>query len=740
MAPNTRPPLTSRIRASLDGKRTKSSNVTSPVHTNGFITQDPDSLRTAIDEAINSDTFQKAIAANLAQLIKPSIKSALDTIQPVVEAVYSHQLLLRKTNQSVEDILLRLDERGITVSRRESLVEPLGPEPNEGVPTNPPDERDVKTPTQEARDPVAGPVSTVDISEHNQSLAENHAKTASALAELSSSVDASNGKIAETLQGISDVDVKLRSTSDSIETLKTASEQSHTTMAVLQAQIDQLKEDIGEIMTAVGTDLGKNVQALSGQSGAPDTSLFDAHTAKLETISADLAALKDHSETFEKIDAVVAELSSLKASVAGELTSNREGFAGLGTQISTVISSLEDHKGILGEIKDKGPHPDILSELQQSNNSHAAHATALEEIKERYVGVHDVASAEGGNLDTTAALQDLKSDLATLREHIEAGLSSNKENVIGVGAKVDNVLSTIEGHKASDSGADILAAVQQSNASHSSHAAILEELKSRESAPAALLDTSDLVARMDSISEIMNKHTITLDEIKDAGVSHTSALDAHGSTLEGLKSINAVPEAAAETESTNSTTLEAQLTSIMSVLDVHSETLSEIKTNTGDHKAALESHGTALDAIKSLNEDASSAPATDNSTLETQVAGLATILESHTSALEEIKANGNAHTTILQGHSSTLEGLRSLEGSSPPPTNVDLTGLEDHIAAIIATLETHTASLEELKTSSVAHATALEQTKSIDSGVTGQDVAAFESQINAIIATLSTLR
>lgn len=789
MAPNSRPPLTSRIRASFDGGKRSKSEITSPLHTNGFITQDPDSLRAAIDEAINSDTFQKAIAANLAKLIKPSIKSALDTIQPVVEAVYSHQLLLRKTNQSVEDILLRLDEKGVTISRRESLVQPLDPEPDGGVSTNPADEGgDVKTPTQETPDPVAGTTSKRNLSDHKQLLEDNHAKTTSALAELSSSVETSNSKIAEALEGINDVDTKLRSTSDSVEYLKSASEQSHTTMAVLQAQIDQLKEDIGQIMSAVGTDLGKNVQALGQQSGAPDTSLLDAHTTKLDAISTDLAALKGHSETVEKIDAVATELSSLKASVEAGLTSNREGFTGLGSQISTVLSTLEGHSDTLGEIKDKGPHPEILNALQQSNDSHAAHATALGEIKDRSVAA---AGTEGGSPDTTAALQDLKSDLAALRENIEAGLISNNENVTSVGAKVDNVLSTIEGQKASDPGAEILAAVQQSNNSHASHTAVLEDLKSREIAPAPALDTSDLVTRMDSISETtnahttildeikaasgshasileelksreiappanssdnsdltgqinnlsetLNAHTATLDEIKAASGSHSAALESHGSVLEGLKSLPTASEPAAESGSIDLAPLEAHITSIVSVLGEHGEALNEIKTHAGDHRTALETHGTALEEIKSLSKEAPSAPAVDTSALESQVAGLATTLESHTSALDEIKATGSAHKTALDGHGSTLEGLRSIGGESvSAPTNADLTGLEGHIAAIIATLETHTAALEELKTTSGAHATALEQSRSIRDGeaATSEGNTALESQINAIVATL----
>ncbi len=64
MAPpnSSKPPLSTRLRQSFEGKRNKSDAI-SP--TNGLAVQDPDTLRNAIDEAINGEAFQMAIAANL---------------------------------------------------------------------------------------------------------------------------------------------------------------------------------------------------------------------------------------------------------------------------------------------------------------------------------------------------------------------------------------------------------------------------------------------------------------------------------------------------------------------------------------------------------------------------------------------------------------------------------------------------------------------------------------------------
>ncbi|KUJ16672.1 uncharacterized protein LY89DRAFT_547698, partial [Mollisia scopiformis] len=747
MAPNSRPPLTSRIRASFDGKRTKS-EVTSPTHTNGFITQDPESLRSAIDEAINSETFQKAIAANLAKLIKPSIKSALDTIQPVVEAVYSHELLLRKTNQSVEDILLRLDEKGVTASRRESLVEPLGPEPNDGVPTAPADEGDDgggKTLTQET--PRAVTTSSSDLAQHKKLLEDNHAKTTSSLAELSSNVEVSNGKIAEALQGISDVDTKLRWASDSIDSLKSSSEQSHTTMSVLQAQLDQLKEDIGQLMTAVGSDLGKNVQALSQHGGAQDTSLFDAHTTKLDAISTDIAALKAHSDTVEKIDAVSTELASLKTSVEAGIASNSEGFSGLGSQISTVLTTLEGHTGTLSEIKEKAPHPEILSALQQSNDSHAAHAIALGEIKERSGAAPTPIATDNGSSDSTAALQELKADLASLRENIEAGLTSNNENVTSVGAKVDNVLSTIEGHKASDPSADILAAVQQSNDSHASHTAALDELKSREIAPAAALDTSEIDARGQT-------HASTLDEIKLASTTHASALDELKSP--GIPSMGAV-------DNTSFAALEIQIGSIINTLNVQTAAIKELRPTSSESTEiasppegseglggimttvveTLEMHTMLLNEMK---EDVSAEILTtlhDLSQMQVNQTNLLTeIREADLS--DEVLTLLHATTSLASqdmhaAHATSLDEIksRSIEPSAASP--VDLSGLETQLNAISASLEEHKTMLSNITDASLLSNISHTAHTSILSDIKDASTASNESH-SAHAAALSDIK
>jgi hypothetical protein len=706
MGPNSRPPLTSRIRASFEGKRSHSSDVTSPTGPHGFITQDSEALRLAIDEAINSSTFQNAIAANLANLIKPSIRDALDTLQPVVEAVYSHDLLLRKTNRSVEDILIRLDTNAEDrqASRRASSEHkdweddrphPLQAHPiqstenvksteNEPTPTNGKLE---PTPQQATSSPPP------DFEQFKQLLDESNAHIATTLSELMSSLNASNGRLAGVVEGV--------------DSLKAFSEQSNTTTSVMQAQLDQLKADIGEVMDAIGSDLGKNVKSVHEKVAAQDTSLLSSHTTKLDAIATDLGALKGHSDTIEKIEAISTELGALKGAIEASTTANSEGFTSLSEQVGTVLTTIEGHTSTLGEISEKGPHPDIIAALQQSNDHHAAHAVALGEIKERSLATPPTPAPTPtveGTPDSTAALQELKADLASLKENIEAGLSSNNENVTGLGSKIDTVLTTIEGHKASDQSAEILAAVQQSNESHAAHATALEGIKSLNVAPEG--GNAVLEPQIGAIIATLESHTAALDEIKATGGSHTSALEAHtaaldeiktsstshATALEGIKSIGGepapVPEAAA---------LEPQIGAIIATLEAHTAALDAIK-------AAHGSHAEALEGIKSLS--AAPAPVAEGgntAALEPQIGAIIATLEAHSAALDEIKATGGYHATAL-------EGIKSISAPAAESTST----LVPQIGAIIATLESHTAALDEIKGTTTSHSTALEQSRSVD--------------------------
>lgn len=693
---------------------------------NGFLSSpsahDGDTLRSAIDQAINSDAFQGAIASHLAKLIKPSIKSALDTIQPLVEAVYTHELLLRKTNQNVENALERMETNA---SKRNSRADFDEGEVAAALAEPAP------VPIVSAPRGIAGSESRPDLDQFKGLLEASHAQHNAALAGLSSSVGASNNKIAEVAGGVVEIKTSLQS---SVEDLKAASNESKTTIAVLQAQLDQLKTDVTHILEAIGSDLGKNVQAIHERGIAePNTSFLAEHTTKLDTISTDLVALKGHGDAAEKIVTISTELAALKGSVEGGIASNSEGFTSLGAQITSVLSAIEGHTTLLGEIKESPAHPDLLAAIQQSNDSHAGHATALGELRERSLASRiDPAGEEGVvSPDTTAALNDLKSDLASLKENVKSGLTSHGENVTGLGTKIDTVLSVIEGNKASNQSADILAAVQQSNESHASHAAALEGIKSLGG------ESRDLGPQISSMISTLEAHTAALDEIKAANINHTTALEGHGTALEGLRSIN---EDAPPAPSGDSASLEPHITSIISTLEGHSAALEELKNASGSHATALEPHGATLDSTRAIG--ASSEPVAntvDLAPLEAQVAAIISILEAHSAAFDEIKTIGASHTSALGGHGAALENIKSLGGSEGPTEGGSLANLEAQVNAIVETLQTHTSALEELKGITSSHVTAFAERSIDDPPVTESgNLSALETQIGSLASTLES--
>ncbi|KAH7385094.1 hypothetical protein BKA64DRAFT_581884 [Cadophora sp. MPI-SDFR-AT-0126] len=747
MAPNSRPPLTSRIRASFEAG---DSEVNSPVHANGFITQDPDSIRHAVDQAINGEAFQTAIAANLAKLIKPSIKSALDTIQPVVEAVYAHEMLLRKTNQSVEDVLSRMDTNAETAAaaRRESFIDSTYVAP--GTPADGEKSADAVEGAVKPREIVAS-----DLDQFKQLMEEYNAKT---LASISEAIEPNATKIAELAQGVSDLNASMGPTKESIEFLKSASEQANTTSSVLQAQLDQLKLDIGQIMDTIGADLGKNIQAMSEKSGAPDANLLSSHTTKLDLISTDLAALKGHADTAKKIDAMSSELGALKASVEAGNASNAERF-------TNVLAALGDHTTVLGEIKEKAPHPEILEALQQSNDSHALHTTTLSEIKERSLGSAPApVISEGGSVDHSSALQQIQTDLTALKENITAGHTTNSD----LGAKIDTVLTTIEEHRAGDPGVEILAAVKQSNESHAAHAATLEGLKSNSTDVNPELGTQ--ITGIE-IRASTGSHSSVLDEIKLASTTHADA-------LEGIKSPGIPAVTAADPM--NLAALEIQIGSIISTLETHSAAWNEIKarsdpastevvpTDTGSESGAPEGpfatiietlmlHTNLLNEIKedvaaeiltALHDIGQSQANQTNLLTEIREADLDDEILTLLHASSESHAN---HTSALDNiHTAVLLSNESIDAA--PAEGANLGALEAQLGSIVMKLDDSTAVLSAIKDatgmsneSHAAHAAILAdikgKTASSPSATTAPentDLSALETQITSILTTLES--
>jgi hypothetical protein len=796
---NSRPPLSSRIfRSSFDKKR--EIEATSPgADTNGFVTQDPDALRHAIDEAINSETFQNAIAANLAKLIKPSIKSALDTIQPVVEAVYNHEVLLRKTNQSVENILERIDtvvegEAGIFDTDE---VEPAPP-------------RTPRTPRKKAN---AEPISTLDVENIKRLIEQSNEQTAGKLSELTSSLEANNARVSEVAESVDGLHAVLDTTRTGLVTLEGLLDQSNTNTSVMQAQLDQMKADVGDIISAIGYDLGSNVKTINEHVAAQDSFLLSSHTTKLDTISEDLAALKGQPDTAEILQSISANLESLKESIQVGIASSDGNFATIAPQINNVLSSVGAQSSVLADIKSDDTSADILAAIQKSNDSHAAHAAALEEIKniaasgpattpassdpetlsalqtliaavqksndsheshaailneikdrgsglapgtapvndpetalalqtlltaiqksndahESHAAVLDelknraVGSGDGSNVandpetrvafqdlmsaiqrsnesheshttglgemkdKTTAALEVLSSEVESLRERIDLGLTSHKESLVGVGTRVDDVLTTLEAHRAADPSMEILAAVQKSNISHTSHAAALNDIKPPGVVSIPASDSgslTDIEPQVAAIISTLKAHTATLEEIKATAVSSNF-------------------ESPPQTKSSDQEPFVTSISKIIDTLDSHTTLLNEIKDDvSAEILTVLHDINDAHDAQNTVLAEIRESDVSDE--ILTALHASNDSHTNHTAALEgiydAIRASNDAqasHSVILaEIKSTTAKELGFVTESSPDPEIGNHEALESKVDTIVATLEEQKVALSAIK-------------------------------------------
>jgi hypothetical protein len=757
MSPNSRPPLTSRIRASLEGKRSKS-EVTSPTTTNGFITQDPEAFRSAIDAAINSESFQNAIAANLARIINPSIKDALDTLQPLVESVYSHEVLLRKTNKSVENILLRIETNN---TRNGGEITPRSP----GSPG---------TPTTPRRRGSGDSSSPQDVEQFRLSLEKNNKRTVATLAELSNAVDSNNKKIQEVVVGIGGLQATLAPTNDNLESLKSHSEQSITTTAVVQAQLDQLKTDIGEVMEAVGSGLGKNVQYLNQQ--VVDRHVLEATNAtKLKELSTDVKSLNGPTDISNKLEVLSSNLESLRTLIDSNANSSKDNFAALGSQVGFVSSSVEAHGGLLSKLPSmSSDSAELLAAVRQSNELHASHTAVLGEIKEASLrsGSEPAMATSSGEPESLVALQALKSDLAALSENIEIGQSSHSHSLNGIGSKIDEVLSVVEASHGADRSADILAAVQLSNQSHLSHSEALAGIKASatdipSSAPDhnasfAVLEAqgAEILAGVQKLNDNDASHVRSINELAStvhdvpSPVSYDSnfvdlgekiaalhaMMDAHSGSLEDIKSANVstsremVP---VETDGNNLTDLQTEISTVIDKLDKQTELLNELKDDVSaeiltalhdvgqvqsGHTTLLAelreadvsdeilsalhssmdahaSHSAGLEELKSnLNSTPPTSAAEHGSAVSgAQLAALATSLEEQRSILTDITNAVYASNESHSAHASSLEEIRNKSAEVTPASNINTESLEAQIGNVISSLDQQLATLADIK-------------------------------------------
>jgi hypothetical protein len=683
----------------------------------GFVTQDPEALRSIIDQAINSETFLNAIAANLAKLIKPSIKTALDTIQPVVETVYNHEVLLRKTNRSVENILERLDSVAETGN--------LGPIDAEGE--GPSISRTLRNKSN------GGLTSAFGVEDIKHLVEQNNAQNAAKLSELLGSVEANNAKIIEVIEGIHGMNAALGPTEEVLDAMKDLSEQSNNKALVMQGQLDQLKADIGNVISAVGSDLGSNVKAIDQKIASQDTLLLSSHTAKLDSISTDLEALKRQSNALEALQYISAKLEALQESVQAGISSSNDSFAIIAPKISNVLTAINAQSNILAEIKAGDSSTEILAAVKKSNDLHQSHTAVLREINDRSVSV-GIESAPANISSELETLHALSADLTSLKESIKLGLTSNTENLTDLGTKLDDVFTTLEAHRVADPSPEILAAVQKSNASHAAHAIALDEIKALSVSPVPVRSDSDNLSLEPQIAAIvttLGTHTSVLEEIKTSSVSNTGP----------------VPP------SFQSEALETNISTIINMLDSHTGLLTELKDDVGAE---------ILTILHDINEthtgqNAILAEIRESDVSDEILTALHTSNDSHTShtaTLNDIHAAVKASNDSLVSHAATLKEIEDATATSNEFHNSHTASLADLKEIATGSMEapsSHSSTLAEIKDATkssndlhASHITALTELKATHTGSPPDagkiaDLSTLNAQINDITAALEIL-
>ncbi|TGO13527.1 hypothetical protein BTUL_0068g00360 [Botrytis tulipae] len=715
MPTNSRPPLSHRIRASFEGKKSQDSTSPKNASFSGGSPTDPELLRRIIDEAISGDVFQAGLASHIAKLLKPEIKTALDTIEPVVNAVLQHELLLKRTNNSVDHVLLKLesmaDEEGTTTPGQARLS-------IHGALTSHPIADEGPLPiTDNSASGTGTPVSTSNQDSRplfNRGLTY----TAGKLTEISDSLDLNNHKLGKVVEGIAEIN-NLLASNERLDSLKESSDKNDTKTSVIQTQIDQLQENVRVVITRIGPDLGIKVKAindhLTGETPIPETRAVASNGSGGDV---------------ELLQAISSKLEALKDSLETGTSSHNDNLGLLKEQINALQSTLDAQKEILGEIKEADNSTEILAGIHKSNEAHEAHATILGELKERNTQPVDQSTQPAPTLADAETLQTILIEVQ----------KSNEEH--------GKHTAALESMKELDTSAAILAEVQKSNDSHVLHAAALESLKSITPPPeqSTAIDLGPFETKMDSLIEAS---TAILTEVQKSNESHVS----HAAALESIKALPTPPsESPTASASVDLRGLEKDIGTVIEKLDMHAAILEEIKTKEvsgsggidasafdshfGSITTSLEAHAAVLDEIKSRD----SAPAdfspiisvleAHTATLEdikSRAAGgepdfspITTLLESHTAALEDIKsrdlkpADNGPIISMLETHAATLEEIKSKDTGASPDFSPITTLLEAHTATldeikardtansidlnpVTALLEAHTAALDEIK-------------------------------------------
>jgi hypothetical protein len=314
-------------------------------------------------------------------------------------------------------------------------------------------------------------VETKLLTSHEQLLKrvdEVDSQLTSKLADLSSLVETSStttaGKISAIEAAVANISLSLSELGNNVKALQ---EQVASPDTTLQSQ-QTLKLD----------NLATEIKSIQEQIASPDTSLLSSHTTKLDNIAIEIVALKENPPTAAILKTITSDLTSIKdahtshTAALAEIKAANEAAApklsGLETQVGTVISSLS-------AIQSSDVNHEILIATKASNESHAAHSAALNEIK-------------------AATATPVKLPEPT--------------DISGLETSVKSIITTL-----------------------GSQGNTLEEIKAVTSAPAPVVEKTDLTSLETSVKTIvttLDSQTATLLEIK-TGSSSTEILSAiHG--------------------------------------------------------------------------------------------------------------------------------------------------------------------------------------------------------------------
>ncbi|KAI0999257.1 hypothetical protein K3495_g8940 [Podosphaera aphanis] len=676
--PNSRPPLASRIRASIDGRWSRSEvptarnehhNPISSTSPNSSFQIDNETIRHIIEQALNAKPFQNAIAANLAELIKPGIKDALDTIQPIVEAVYQHEVLLRKTNCSVENLLTKLET---DISRP--------------TPTNH---------NNVIEDDQVGKFKSIDT-------------TSGLLADLSTNLATNNSKIDSIAHDL--IPLKLN-----IENLGDFTEKENTRMEVLQAEVKQIKDSlkiVGEIpgkfdiirseleslsgsFRATSVDTHEELQKIYTTTQHQSSSISELKENKLnsdllravelsnENYTANVASsndVKQKSITENEMMAFVGEIKTEFASLK-EIVDTK-----LGANIEKVLFLLTEHQKNM----DFSKNSEILTAVAQANRSLESNATALNSLltknfdpamNENLAKLEVMVGEIQGKLEThSTALTEI--------QFCAAGLSNH-----------DVILEQIKSfHK------DYTNALQ-------AQAAAIEEFKPNfTSHNNETQNISDASQHLASISELTEKNNLIqeqLNSIISALQTQTSALnnirlanpgnsDSQSTTVDEIRNISQ-----SSTANFNETLVSiiSELSGITEINKTQSDAINIMNVK-------LEAHSEAMNSIKDIQ-----------SSYAVILSDIIEIKENSfllAETLSTVKNLQESHGNVLQSHSDTVSGFKSLQqlhSTQLESTNERLVDLSQTTNNFKSLQEAHMSILENINAKSEGNSEAINDVK-----------------------------